>query len=306
MKLMYINIVKQNMLMTSELLRILDLLKLNNIEAIPFKGPALSQMIYGDIASRQYADLDILIKEKDFDSLISILKELNYISKLNYELSKEKLKNIIPDHLFINQKSNILLEIHNKLFSINFPINISSINFFEDKQRVNINNKNIETFSNEYLLFYLCLHGCKHLFTRLSWLLDIHRLITFHEINWNKFIEMVEENNVKSLIYSSLFLSEYIFHTELPNLIKLKNKRKYSIIMKYILENKDDFEVTDKFSFVHLLMFDTFKEKFLYSIYIFRPSFIDYQSLSKEYKIELLYYLVRPFNILKRFIKNLK
>ena len=66
------DIVKQNMLMTSELIKVLKILEENNIEAISFKGPVLSQLAYGDVVSRQYCDLDILINIKDFESVVNL------------------------------------------------------------------------------------------------------------------------------------------------------------------------------------------------------------------------------------------
>jgi hypothetical protein len=300
------DIVKYNMLMTNELLNVLKVFEEKNIDCIPFKGPVLTKLAYGDITLRQYVDLDILINMKDFEIVINLLNKLDYNSKLNYEISLEKIQDIICDHLFTKRKSNINIEIHNKLFSTNFPINIPSKIFFDNQQNININNIDVKTFSNEYLLFYLCLHGCKHLFSRLSWLLDIHKIIDSLNIDWEKFIKIVEEHNTKSLVYTSLFLSEELFQTKLPELIKVKHQNKYRKLIKYILNNNEDFEVTDKFSFVHLLLFDSFKEKFLYSLYIFRPSFLDYQSVNKEYKSELVYYLIRPINILLRLFKNLK
>jgi hypothetical protein len=300
------DIVKYNMLMTNELLNVLKVFEEKNIDCIPFKGPVLTKLAYGDITLRQYVDLDILINMKDFELVINLLNKLDYNSKLNYEISSEKIQDIICDHLFTKRKSNINIEIHNKLFSTNFPINIPSKIFFDNQQNININNIDVKTFSNEYLLFYLCLHGCKHLFSRLSWLLDIHKIIDSLNIDWEKFIKIVEEHKTKSLVYTSLFLSEELFQTKLPELIKVKHQNKYRKLIKYILNNNEDFEVTDKFSFVHLLLFDSFKEKFLYSLYIFRPSFLDYQSLENEYKSELVYYLIRPINILSRFFKKLK
>ena len=139
--------------MTSELIKVLKILEENNIEAISFKGPVLSQLAYGDVVSRQYCDLDILINIKDFESVVNLLDNLDYTSKLNYEISMKKIKDSICDHLFIKKKSSINIEIHNNLFSINFPINIPSRIFFDNQQNVSINNINIKTFSNEYLLF---------------------------------------------------------------------------------------------------------------------------------------------------------
>ena len=54
LKALYMRISQRNMLMSAELIRIMKLLKENNIEALAFKGPTLSQMAYGDITLRQY------------------------------------------------------------------------------------------------------------------------------------------------------------------------------------------------------------------------------------------------------------
>ena len=51
------------MLMSAELIRIMKLLEKNDIKALAFKGPVLSQMVYGDITLRQYVDLDVLIRK---------------------------------------------------------------------------------------------------------------------------------------------------------------------------------------------------------------------------------------------------
>lgn len=72
------DIVKQNMLMTSELMKVVKILEENNIESISFKGPVLSQLAYGDVVSRQYCDLDILVDENNIDKVCNLLKEKNY------------------------------------------------------------------------------------------------------------------------------------------------------------------------------------------------------------------------------------
>ena len=48
--------------LTRELARIMACLENHSVDAIPYKGPALAQAIYGDVAMRQFSDLDILIR----------------------------------------------------------------------------------------------------------------------------------------------------------------------------------------------------------------------------------------------------
>ena len=91
LKPLYMSIVQRNMLMTSELLRIMKLLEENSIEALAFKGPALSQMAYGDITLRQYVDLDVLVKKEDIYKIDALLKDRGYQRVLEMTPTQEEV-----------------------------------------------------------------------------------------------------------------------------------------------------------------------------------------------------------------------
>lgn len=57
---------QNNLFLTKELLILLELFADHNISAIPFKGPVLAASAYGDLAWRQFSDLDILVHKQDF------------------------------------------------------------------------------------------------------------------------------------------------------------------------------------------------------------------------------------------------
>jgi hypothetical protein len=57
--------VKRNLFLTSELFSVMDLLRTNGIPSIPYKGPVLTFDVYGDLALRQFADLDIIVPVGD-------------------------------------------------------------------------------------------------------------------------------------------------------------------------------------------------------------------------------------------------
>jgi hypothetical protein len=65
LRMQYMMNAARNMKMTAELLRILDALKEAGIKAMPLKGPVLAQQLYGDVALRQFSDLDILVARED-------------------------------------------------------------------------------------------------------------------------------------------------------------------------------------------------------------------------------------------------
>src|SRR6516164_3559227 len=61
----YKETVVRNLYFTSELLRLLDVFRRNSIPIAAFKGPVLAEVAYGDLALREFLDLDALVHEAD-------------------------------------------------------------------------------------------------------------------------------------------------------------------------------------------------------------------------------------------------
>lgn len=69
---------RRNLFLTGELLKLLHLFEEHKIPAIPYKGPAIASSVYGDLALRQFSDLDILIKRQDVLKAGDILVSFGY------------------------------------------------------------------------------------------------------------------------------------------------------------------------------------------------------------------------------------
>ncbi len=52
-------VIAHNLALASELAELLELFEQSGVSAVPFKGPAWTQALYGDLARRQIRDLDI-------------------------------------------------------------------------------------------------------------------------------------------------------------------------------------------------------------------------------------------------------
>src|ERR1039458_7668558 len=59
-----------------ELIHIVEHLSALGIEVMPYKGVALAEMAYGDIALRHAGDIDLLIRSHDFPSVRDAVREL--------------------------------------------------------------------------------------------------------------------------------------------------------------------------------------------------------------------------------------
>jgi hypothetical protein len=313
MKQMNMNIIKQNILMTSELLKVSKLLKANDIEIISFKGPSLSQIAYGDVVSRQYCDLDILVNEKFHEKAQVILKENDYFSKFELEdYQKENLKKVVHDVSMINKVNGVNIELHWTLSSTEFFIDLEKLKYLNDMKKYIISNQEINIFSNEKLFIYLCIHGYKHFWERIEWLVDIYYLIENENINLEKVLEMAEYVSADRIVLSTLIICQKIFNLKISlkdyskiedkKLNKMTNQMLYKILNSYTSINE---KVHNKqFSIIHLYMLKTIINRFKYFKAFFIPTEIDYQSIKLPKYFGSFYFLIRPFNIIKRVFTN--
>lgn len=317
MKTRYINIIKQNLLMTSELIKVMKLINQSNINAITFKGPILSHMAYGDLVSRQYVDLDILVNINDINSVQKLLKDNNYEELHNLdEYQKENLKELVHDIAFVNKTNGINVELHWTLTSSEFFIDLEKLEYLKNIKKYNINNNEINIFSNEKLFIYLCVHGYKHLWERIEWLVDIYYLIEKENIDLENVIKLSKLIDADRIVLSTLIICENLFDldirlkyltTEDKKLNKVTNKMLNKILKDYMSINEKIH--SKKFSKTHLYMLKTKENQIKYLKSFLNPTEYDYEKVKISSKFHFLYYLLRPFNIIiksfnHRFNKN--
>jgi hypothetical protein len=309
------DIVKYNMLLTSELINIMKLLEENNIKAIAFKGPTLSQLAYGDITLRQYVDLDILVDEKDLYDSAMILKSINIEADLSLDfLKNDTLIKLGSDFNLFHKYNNIHLELHWNLFRK--LLNEKRKDFVSSNQlSININGKDINTLDYNYLLIYLCVHGSKHLWERIEWIVDLDKLINKGTFDWNFMINTSRELKVYNMFLLGICLTNELFDTNIPLSIKelyvsnqkvnkLKTKILDLIDSKIMHQEEENKYMTLKFKII-MQMFDTKREsiKYILSV-IFKPTHYDVYFINISKSFSFLYYLVRPIRLIYSYFKK--
>jgi Uncharacterised nucleotidyltransferase len=68
----------RNVFLAGTLLKLLRLLEAHGIAALPYKGPVLAALAYGNVAFRQFGDLDLLVRPQDADRAKALLWAQGY------------------------------------------------------------------------------------------------------------------------------------------------------------------------------------------------------------------------------------
>ena len=308
MKSIYMNIVKQNMLLTSELINIMKLFEENNIKAIAFKGPTLAQLAYGDITLRQYVDLDVLVEKEEIFKIENLLKN-KYKRALKLTSSQEDTWFKYAHDLGLIHENGVNIEIHWLMFDSNHPINLSKIDFFKESIKTNINNQNINTISNEKFLVYLCIHGSKHLYERIEWVCDIDRFIKTQKIDWDIVEDIIKNDNSKRFFLLGLFLVKFLFNTSLGNNYEDRFDKEYESISNHIFDTWNGKEKSDnKNNMKYMLkLFVSKSDKFKYiNKMYFKPTFTEYWYINFPKSLYFLYYPLRQYLLLKKYLFDKK
>ena len=146
---------------TSELRGILQAFAAAAIPVIPLKGPMLAERIYGGIALRQSCDLDLLVRPEHIGSASSQLEKLGFTS-----ISRPS------DHDYAWRRGTTLVELH---FDVENPraFNFDVAGAWKRAGRRDFLGQQVWQFAPSDELLYVCLHGVRHRFERLSHVLDI-------------------------------------------------------------------------------------------------------------------------------------
>ncbi len=301
--------VQKNLFMFGKLLEILDNFKLEKIESLPYKGPILALTVYDNLGLREFDDLDIFVHEEDVPKIRRILTSMAYEPTVNLNLKEEqKFIQTMRDYIFHND--NITLEIHWRFPSIFFSLPKTIELFNWDKCRtIEIHSKPILVSSPEEMLLIICIHNAEHRWKRISLLCDFKEFICANEIDWFKITDKSEQLGIKRLVGINFYLANDLLDLDMPDhifkeLISDKNVKKMSDQIKSEFFSKN---VRSTHLLEETLISYKLRENKFYGIKdvlrgITSPGILEWKNIKLPVSLFPLYYLLRPFLLLKRHL----
>jgi Uncharacterised nucleotidyltransferase len=191
--------------LTSELEGLLEQFCVHGLEVLPLKGPLLAHALYGSPCSRSSDDLDLLVRRRDFNKARSLLIDLGFEPVYQAD-----------DYHQTFQRRNTCLELH---FSVAPPTSPSmDLDLVWDRARVvEFRQQRTRFFSNPDLLIYLIVHGVKHEFARLIWVLDVARVLaSLGDEELDEVFKMAKALGIEGALLTTCELAQYSSDTMLP------------------------------------------------------------------------------------------
>ncbi len=209
-----------NLRFRHELIKVVGALERVGVELMLLKGAALVQVLNVGLSSRPMGDIDVLVREKDFQAFRATLYELGY--RLPYELpclTDRELPRYAHffDQIKFRGSNGIKIDTHFRLLNMGMP-SVDEESVWERAVKAPMGDVSVFVPSPEDMLLHLCFHSNHHLFCRIYFFSDVARILERYagELDWQYLSRVVERRRMKASVYHALLLTKELLGTPIP------------------------------------------------------------------------------------------
>jgi hypothetical protein len=202
---------RQNLLLSTELLELLRLFEDAGVRMIPIKGPLLAMAVYGTLEVRPFNDLDLLVSEADVPAACELLLSRGYVAGWSDSDWERK---------FEHRDRGIYIDLHHRLAPSHFPAPASFEVMWQDRRPVRFLNTTVLAMAPEHLL--LCLgvdlaRDCLHRKPRMLQICDVAELSRAHpQLDWERVRALARAAGGERILLLALELARGLLGAELP------------------------------------------------------------------------------------------
>ncbi|WP_127531063.1 nucleotidyltransferase domain-containing protein [Paenibacillus kobensis] len=294
----------QMLLLTAEMEKVCKAFREQNIDTLVLKGPVLAEALYGDLSSRTSKDIDMLVSAEHVEQAEIAIRQLGYVPD-------EEIPRILNDmiqkwhHLgFTHPRTGVQIELHWRMSPETFREPAFS-ELWERRQTMKQTTEPVYYLGQEDLFVYLTLHGARHGWFRLRWLVDIDRMIRMNNMDWKIVIERFRESDSLHVCGQTMILLSQLFNSPIPSALQTfaDNDRSQRLAeeavriireLVYIKEKQTQKEALNYFK-VYDKLLSTRQQRLRLLLNRLYPSSLDAQMLPLPKQLHFLYFPLRPF-----------
>ncbi|HJT21522.1 MAG TPA: nucleotidyltransferase family protein [Nitrospira sp.] len=208
-----------NRALTRELTALYDAFKENGVPVIAFKGATLAAVAYGNIELRDFGDLDFIVPQRRLADAQRVLWSKGYRPQ---DASRETFHQSHADepyHLFVKKNVPGYVDLQWVMAHEAFAFRLDRPDIWDRRASVSVDGKSVCSLAVEELLIVLCVHGSKHAWERLKWVVDVAELLRANRLDWKRVFAMATAWRCRRMVLLGLALAHRLMQVPLPSMI---------------------------------------------------------------------------------------
>jgi hypothetical protein len=296
------------LVLAAELIRIMELLESRGIQAIPYKGPVLAVQAYGEIALREFDDLDIVLRQRDMARAHDLMQEIGYQPRFGWYFAPRR--SVVPgEYNYRDQQRRLIVEFHTEQTLRHFPVQPDLDDMVQRLVPVILSGHEIPTFGPEDMLPLLCIHGGKDFWERISWIADISEFIQSHsQLDWDQVFRRAGLLRAGRMLHIGLALAAKLLSAPLPEEVSARvrsdsvaSRVASDVAQRHFDRDSPERDAAARFNFRRRMVEGTFSG-WQYSIRLAtEPADEDGEMMSLPRPLAPLYAVLRPFRLLRKY-----
>ncbi|HYF50023.1 MAG TPA: nucleotidyltransferase family protein [Planctomycetota bacterium] len=174
----YASSLKASLVLTAAMLELHEKFAVAGISAVPVKGPALAAQIYEGEFLRGFDDIDFFIPEASFVPAHQVLLRAGYVPM--FELTRgqwRRFTRYFDEVAYRHPDTDAEVDLQWRACSPAYSFAPDCSKWFGRLGKITISGREVPALHPDDLLEFLLIHGSKHGWARLSWLMDLARII---------------------------------------------------------------------------------------------------------------------------------
>lgn len=297
-----------------ELRRVVACLKSAGIRCIPLKGPVLMVGSYKKIGLRHFDDLDLLVAPEDVRGALAALTKIGYD---DWDLREEWIASHInteSEHGVGCKERGFHIDLHWGMGRKYFTVPMSFDELWNRTTRTKLIGTPVPDLSPEDNVLYLCYHGGRHLFGRLSWVCDVAATVAAHpNLDWDRIMRQATRVGAQRLTLVGLYLAWQLLGCELPESVRSAIEREPSvrklsamIARSLFREHAPESSLREQVeaSLFHLRVRERTSDRLRYFYWAVAPNVRDWGGTDLPRPLRFLFLFSRPVRLLRKHLSS--
>lgn len=306
-----------NLFLSHQLLQLLRLFEAQDIKAVSFKGPVLAEYLFGDINYRTFADLDILIGKEDLEKAVLLLRSAGFRFDIDLHLKQYLQLARTGYHAgLIKEQHSFLVELHWEMSGRYLPREMGLRDVQSRLRQARFLDQEIVSLAPPDLLVYLCIHGSRHYWLQLDFIICVAELLRKEkDLNWDLAYREADRFGARRMLLLGCHLAREVLGAELNTMVAVKIEDDPVVRgLGHWVENNLFAGREEKGGQLpywqevryHWQTMGTVADCFRMSMKpLFEPTHSDWESLRLPALLSGLYYVLRPVRLGVKYAKKL-